>query len=1046
VIHSQAQSTVTYDFNNCQTPVGTATFGVATVGDDGSGNNCVLHLTDVNQANAFASFSILNPAASKPVDRIHVHWRSLVGGDDGSVCGSTQFGRPGADGYSLSWATDLPADPSYGNPGEEGAGSGLIVAVDTFDNGCCEGEPAGIAPAIEIRWRGTVVAVDGINPDQGLAKDFLRKGQFVEADLTVNQSGLATFTYDGRTLSGTIPGWTGIVGGNFMFGARTGGACDNHWIDDLVIEAYASPHPFVSYAAPNGSAVRGDASLVIKVEDYVTQLNPASVKLSLDGVAVKPSLSKAGSVTTLQYQSPKLFPPGSAHTVELQFADNGNPAFQSSYSYSFTVGNYVGPSGNVYEVVLVPSHITWPQAKAAAEQRMFLGKRGHLATVTSWEEDVYLDGLRWASPPSGGQGQLWVGGYQAAGSAEPADGWVWLNNEGPIAGYNWGNPYANWQYGQPDNYWTWLGGSENYLAIGLYNSFGWNDDGFYGDGRYDGTLDGYIVEYEMIVPMDIRPGSYPNPVYLDAPGKLPVAILSTLEINGNTIDPSTVTFGRSGYEARPVSYSLSDVNGDKVKDLVCQFNIYDTGLMCGDTVGNLKATTFGGCPLRGSDSVQIMRCPPFALALQAMQDVNHLTDVYLTVSPLLPNCAAPTIAQSVQVKSFDVTGKMRWSRSAQNIALAPDQNTTVADLQYSDLSPSQKIKAQMEVKSCAANSPTVVLQQEGFVLLRPDLTVETISAPSSVFAGLYVNIFASIRELNGDLGASATVVLMEGDNILDWRTGVALNPFGFVDVFFATVFSTAGTHNLKVVVRDVKPGDYDASNNEKSFNLEVTEQPAYHYANYSHSDYENLSEWNYPYYYSGRNYQKGKSEYLNETLYLPVLLTFPINVSIEIAADGNPKVASSLQNLAADYSYDGGCYSSGSVSRQLGDGFYFNYYGYRDACWSPGYQYSYASLYKSAADYVYFSSYYYYYWGEVPPVESSGTVQSGQFLDAATSLDIRFVIGNATSTYGGTATMPIYTYPYDYSWNYEDAGSGYFDRGYNRGTNSNGYSSGYLTP
>jgi hypothetical protein len=67
----------------------------------------------------------------------------------------------------------------------------------------------------------------------------------------VSASGLVTFTYDGRSVSAQLPEWTGITGGTFVLGARTGGATDNHWIDDLSIEVkVGAPEctQFVSFA------------------------------------------------------------------------------------------------------------------------------------------------------------------------------------------------------------------------------------------------------------------------------------------------------------------------------------------------------------------------------------------------------------------------------------------------------------------------------------------------------------------------------------------------------------------------------------------------------------------------------------------------------------------------------------------------------------------------------------------------------------------------------------------------------------------------------
>lgn len=119
--------------------------------------------------------------------------------------------------------------------GENGTGTGLTVSIDTYDNG------AGEAPSLEIIYQGISVAFDSINQDPGLAKDFLRKNTWVEADLEIDAQGYVSFTYDGRVLTATLAGWAGITGGAFAFGARTGGASDNHWIDDLLIEVNDPP-------------------------------------------------------------------------------------------------------------------------------------------------------------------------------------------------------------------------------------------------------------------------------------------------------------------------------------------------------------------------------------------------------------------------------------------------------------------------------------------------------------------------------------------------------------------------------------------------------------------------------------------------------------------------------------------------------------------------------------------------------------------------------------------------------------------------------------
>ncbi|HEU0008385.1 MAG TPA: PA14 domain-containing protein, partial [Verrucomicrobiae bacterium] len=247
--YAAAFTDVAFTFRNCQKPPGTTLFsGTSTtadavpgspsnqrgyIGDDGTGTNCVLHLTDpINDS--YGVWLIPDQASGNNVDHLKVNWRSLIGG--GSA----------ADGYSFSWATDLPAAPSYGNPGEEGAGTGLVVAVDTFENGSTldpwgdGGNNGGPEAGIEIHWQGAIVAYQFVNQNS------IRKNQFVNVEVEVETSGLARFNYDGNIITAQLSGWHGIAGGSFMFGARTGGANDNQWIDDVLITVFPPTAPFIT--------------------------------------------------------------------------------------------------------------------------------------------------------------------------------------------------------------------------------------------------------------------------------------------------------------------------------------------------------------------------------------------------------------------------------------------------------------------------------------------------------------------------------------------------------------------------------------------------------------------------------------------------------------------------------------------------------------------------------------------------------------------------------------------------------------------------------
>jgi hypothetical protein len=219
-----ARAQLKFNFESGELPPDTSLFGNARFADDGSGANSCLHLTDpINTS--FGQFLVANVGNGKNVREIDIRWRSLIGAGTGG----------GADGYSLNWATDLPATPDYANPGEEGVGSGLTVTVDTFDNGGGEAMGGG-APGIELRWNSNVVAFAPIpKDDPGGGQAFLRRNRFVDAQVTVDAKGLASFTYDNVSITAMLEDWKGIKGGGILLGARTGGGNDRHWIDDLQI-------------------------------------------------------------------------------------------------------------------------------------------------------------------------------------------------------------------------------------------------------------------------------------------------------------------------------------------------------------------------------------------------------------------------------------------------------------------------------------------------------------------------------------------------------------------------------------------------------------------------------------------------------------------------------------------------------------------------------------------------------------------------------------------------------------------------------------------
>ena len=143
----------------------------------------------------------------------------------------------------------------------------------------------------------------------------------------------------------------------------------------------------------------------------------------------------------------------------------------------------IGAGGNDhwYDVVHVPSGITWADANAAAEASGW-----HLVTITSAEENAFVFDLVDDDP------NFWVinggnathhgphmGGFQPPGASEPGGGWTWVTGE------PWS--YTNWADDQPND----DGGIQDVLLfLGPPSGPGpqWND-AWPGQGMH-----GYIIE------------------------------------------------------------------------------------------------------------------------------------------------------------------------------------------------------------------------------------------------------------------------------------------------------------------------------------------------------------------------------------------------------------------------------------------------------------------------------------------------------------------------------------------------------------------------
>jgi hypothetical protein len=202
-------------------------------------------------------------------------------------------------------------------------------------------------------------------------------------------------------------------------------------------------------------------------------------------------------------------------------------------------------NGHYYEVVL-PTTLDWLGTKADAPTRTHLGLRGHLATITSAQEDQFII----TNLPNAVPLNVVFGGYQdktAPDYSEPAGGWRWVTGE------PWN--YTDWNPGEPNNT---MDGDETYLHF-LGNGH-WND--------YPGAgPQGYVCEYESYPPLfhyDFN-GDNKADLVLQNQSNHQVALWN---MNGLTVTGGSLVAAvpAPGYQV----VGAADFNGDGHPDLLFQ--------------------------------------------------------------------------------------------------------------------------------------------------------------------------------------------------------------------------------------------------------------------------------------------------------------------------------------------------------------------------------------------------------------------------------------------------------------------------------------------
>jgi len=281
-----AQAALCLDFNSGQ-PAGTALFGAANVSAG------FLQLTPA-LGDQFGIAYVDDFGAGCLVQSFHATFKAALFGS--TCCGA---GTLPADGLSFNLvpAISVLPNPGYGQPAEDGLNEGLAINFDTWDNG------GGEAPAIEVKWMGTIIATVPFQASQSPVGAPDAASALRDVDIKLDLDGTIDVSYGGTLLVNNVPTPydPALIGApKWVLGARTGGANDNHWIDDLciytVITPASAPHLTVALVAPGQVQICWPLAASGYVLQSTTSLNPT---INWTTVTVQPGLSSGMACVVL---------------------------------------------------------------------------------------------------------------------------------------------------------------------------------------------------------------------------------------------------------------------------------------------------------------------------------------------------------------------------------------------------------------------------------------------------------------------------------------------------------------------------------------------------------------------------------------------------------------------------------------------------------------------------------------------------------------------------------------------------------------------------
>jgi hypothetical protein len=192
------------------------------------------------------------------------------------------------------------------------------------------------------------------------------------------------------------------------------------------------------------------------------------------------------------------------------------------------------------------------------------------------------------------------------------------------------------------------------------------------------------------------------------------------------------------------------------------------------------------------------------------------TDVTLDFTAA-QGCAVTSV-KKIQIKTFTAEGKLDDVSNLKDVAV----DHGIASLSLPRVERGRRIEFDALAET-EASPRTVVVREATTSRLRPDLVVASVNAVSQTLTTRPIDVTATIAETNGDTGATAHATLLGPLGPLAGPVDVSVAAAGHAVATFPAVALTApATTQLKVVVADASPAEYDTTNDLGGATVEAT--------------------------------------------------------------------------------------------------------------------------------------------------------------------------------------------------------------------------------